>query len=364
MTVCSSQKRWLIAIIVLTWGIVLPQQQILGDELFASPHAASSSREFTTAQFTVPMRIVSYNVHLLPDIAARLAGKRGESAYRAQAIGKQLAEFDLIGLSEAFDRDYTQALLRTLQSNPTIPFAIAHGPGRSGRHLIGSGLVLASRWPIEQTHTITYSQASRFLTDGFKADGFAAKGALHARIRIGNGPNARLDCFLTHLESRSSSARQKQIAELSEFISLYAVDNYPLVIMGDFNVNAGNVNTNEADRLAPAIANTPYQQLLSSLTHQGRQLYDLGRICSPRNRGTSNAMVLGGDRRIDYVFISNPKRTFAAKLHPRTAETLAMLDTRVPEGSLSDHLAVFCQADFHWLDYMASNAARATSSTR
>lgn len=188
MTVCSSQKRWLIAIIVLTWGIVLPQQQILGDELFASPHAASSSREFTTAQFTVPMRIVSYNVHLLPDIAARLAGKRGESAYRAQAIGKQLAEFDLIGLSEAFDRDYTQALLRTLQSNPTIPFAIAHGPGRSGRHLIGSGLVLASRWPIEQTHTITYSQASRFLTDGFKADGFAAKGALHARIRIGNGP--------------------------------------------------------------------------------------------------------------------------------------------------------------------------------
>lgn len=359
MTVRLPQKRWLMATVVLTWASFLLPQQVRGDELFTPPYATPSSRECTTTQFTAPMRIVAYNVHLLPDIAARLAGKRGESAYRAQAIGKQLAGFDLIGISEAFDHDYTQDLIGTLQSNLTTPFAIAHGPKRSGGHLIGSGLVLASRWPIEQTHTITYSQASRFLTDGFKADGFAAKGALHARIRIGNGPNARVDCFLTHLESRSSSARQKQITELSKFISLYATDNYPLVIMGDFNVNA-----DETDRLASAITNTPYQQLLSSLSHQGRQLYDLGRLCPPHHRGTRDAMVQGGDRRIDYVFMSNSKSAYTAKLHPRSAQTLAMLDARVPEGSLSDHLAIFCQADFRWLDCITIKAARTPSTRR
>lgn len=75
-------------------------------------------------------------------------------------------------------------------------------------------------------------------------------------------------------------------------------------------------------------------------------------------------MVQGGDRRIDYVFMSNPKMAFAAKLHPRSAQTLAMLDAQVPEGSLSDHLAVFCQADFRWLDCTTIKSVKATSTTR
>ena len=128
----------------------------------------------------IELSLISYNVHLLPDIALKIAGKRGASEYRAGAIGEKISGYDIIGLNEVFDQDHAERLLHRLQARNEQAFHVAKGPERSGRHLIGSGLLLASRFPIEETHTITYSQASRFVTSGFKADGFAAKGALHA----------------------------------------------------------------------------------------------------------------------------------------------------------------------------------------
>lgn len=50
------------------------------------------------AETVIPLKILSYNVHLLPDVAARIAGKRSDSDYRAEAIGKQLVAYDIVGL--------------------------------------------------------------------------------------------------------------------------------------------------------------------------------------------------------------------------------------------------------------------------
>lgn len=309
-------------------GWVIPLQRIAAEKASSLIHDR-----------LVPIRVVAYNVHLLPDIASRIAGKRRDSAYRAKAIGKRLKEFDLVGISEAFDRSDASTLLKTLQTDGDAQFAMANGPARSGRHLIGSGLVLLSRWPIEQTHLLTYSHASRFLTSGFKADGFAAKGALHARLRLGDEGTMQVDCFLTHLESHSVEARAKQIKEFRTFVAKHSSIGVPALLMGDFNVTA--------DPLTTTVSRTndsPYQRLHSALSFEQRQLIDVaaGQVNGPF--GTSDVLARDGDRRIDYIFVSNPASQAGIRLIPQQTFHLPMLDENVAEGSLSDHAAVACHA--------------------
>jgi endonuclease/exonuclease/phosphatase family metal-dependent hydrolase len=292
---------------------------------------------------SVSLRIVTYNAHLLPGAAAGVAGERGAAKYRAGAIAEQLVEYDLIGICEAFDRVHSQTLIDAFQAGDPDRFQVAKGPKRSGRRLVGGGLLLLSRYPIEESHTTTYKHSSRFLTSGFKADGFAAKGALHARIRIGDDPHAVIDCFLTHLESRSKRARARQIKQLAEFIELHSTPQYPIVVMGDFNVAADAPNAVEQNG-----NKTPYQRLRAAMAHNDRQLIDVGSMFPKSRGGTSDALAEDGGGRIDYVFVSDPQATDASRLEPKEARTLPLLDDKVPEGSLSDHLGVACRIEFLW----------------
>lgn len=307
------------------------------------------ARPLAADEQIVPLRTITYNVHLLPDVAAKIAGKRGASDYRAIAIGKRLADYDLMGINEAFDSSRSRAMVQTLQASSPTKLALAFGPGRSGRHLIGSGLVLLSRWPIIDTHTITYADASRFLTSGFKADGFAAKGALHARIQLGKDPNSSLDVFLTHLESRSDKARYKQLLELSRFIAEHADGSCPIVVMGDFNVAMERSNA-----ISYSTESTPYQRMRRALSASGHPFTDVGELGTPRPFGTSNAIVEHGGRRIDYIFVSQPSANVNARLRALNTKTLQFHDDRVPEGSLSDHAAVSC--DFTYCYRVASTS--------
>ena len=295
---------------------------------------------------SVPVNIVTYNVHLLPDVAAKIAGERSQSGYRARAIAEKLADYDVVGLCEAFDPNYSRTLLDGLQAESSDAFHVARGPERSGRALIHSGLVLLSRFEIEATHTITYRNASRFVTHGFRADGFAAKGALHARLRLddptlSDESSMVIDCFLTHLESRSAQARQRQIEQLAGFIAEYSSPDNPLVVMGDFNVAADT-----ASQAALLNGNSPYRQLRAKLLYNGRQLVDVWDELEETHGGTSNALAADGGRRLDYIFVSAPRRGDASRLSPRDILALPFPDEKVPEGSLSDHLAVACRAEF------------------
>ncbi len=302
----------------------------------------SNSPSLISSEQRLPLNVIAYNVHLLPDIAAKVAGKRSEPEYRAKAIAEQLRRFDIIGICEAFDQQHSQTLIfNLLHDNPSKPFAFAIGPNRSGRHLIGSGLLFLSRFPIETTHTITFKQASRFITSGFRADGFAAKGVLHARIRIGDSPCSAIDCFLTHLESRSSNARSSQIVELSDFIAAHANRENPIIVFGDLNVTSDTVKVAEKYD-----EKSPYQLLRSKLVHNGRELVDVGTKFNHGQSGTSDALAMDGGRRIDYIFISSGKTDTNAYLDAKQVVNLPFLDTKVTEGSLSDHLAVACRVEF------------------
>lgn len=126
------------------------------------------------------VRIVTYNTHLLPAIALPFAGKRSAAAYRSQKIAEVLADYDVIGLCEVFACASRRKIIETLATESGDAIHFAQGPARSGRHMTNSGLLLCSRFPISDRNEMTYRSASRYITHGFKADSFAAKGASRA----------------------------------------------------------------------------------------------------------------------------------------------------------------------------------------
>lgn len=286
------------------------------------------------------LRVVSYNVHLLPKVARPFAGERSATEYRAIQIAEELAEFELLGLCEAFDEKSRLAMIQRLQERSPEELHFALGPKRSGRHLIGGGLLLLSKFPIVDQNVLTYRSATRVTTHGMKSDGFAAKGALHVRLEM-DIVDTQLDCFLTHLDSQSSEVRTKQVTELCAFVSKHHDAEVPLIVMGDFNIEAPSGAG--ADGLA-VHEQSEYQELLGNLNSIDRgDFLDLGHQIAVGPRGSSNATEPDGGRRIDYVFISDSTPTSLSKLIGKQAKHLPLLDKDVAEGSLSDHAAVACE---------------------
>jgi endonuclease/exonuclease/phosphatase family metal-dependent hydrolase len=172
----------------------------------------------------VPLSVLFFNTHLLPGVAQLVAGHRGQDDYRTQAIAARLTQYDIVGLCEVFETRRRDGIVRRVQEASGGAYSWVGSDGATGRSLIGGGLLLLTRMPIEgepQVHA--YSAASRVYNTGIKADGLAAKGVIHARLRAGPGPGAGdgvfVDCFLTHLESISAKARARQIDELAAFIA-------------------------------------------------------------------------------------------------------------------------------------------------
>ncbi|MBL9162604.1 MAG: endonuclease/exonuclease/phosphatase family protein [Planctomycetaceae bacterium] len=300
--------------------------------------ARSSAQELLLLPPVAPegnVRLLFFNTHLLPTIAQTVAGHRGQDDYRTAAIANQLDRFDLVGLCEVFESRRRQEIIRVLQSNSNNAFHAIEQPKPWGRHLIGSGLLLLSRYPIVgEPHFLTYQDASRVLTNGWKADGFAAKGVIHAQLRLSDQPPVQIDCFLTHLESVSSAARAKQLTELAGFIAANTSPDRPAILMGDLNVTADYP-------INAASTATEYGQLTSDMRYGQQRFVDLWPAFYAERGGTSDALVLEKARRIDYVFLSPPP-TIGPVLAPTEIRIEPFLDEKVKQGSLSDHAGVAC----------------------
>ena len=291
---------------------------------------------------SAPLQVLFFNTHLLPAIAQSVAGHRGQDDYRTAAMAAHLHHFDLVGLCEVFESRRRREIVRIVQENSTQAFHAIEPPKVWGRHLIGSGLLLLTRLAIESDpHFLTYRSASRVLTNGWKADGFAAKGAIHARLCLGPEPGMLADCFLTHLESVSATARAAQIAELATFVATHASPARPCLVMGDMNVAAEHPP-------ALAAAGSEYRLLTDSLQLGGAPLVDLWPQLQAGRGGTRDALAREECRRIDYFFLSPPLRQAAVHWAPLGVRVEPYLDANVKQGSLSDHAGVACELALRW----------------
>ena len=205
---------------------------------------------------SVTLKVLTYNIEGLGWPA------RSSRATQLAEIGKQLAAMrasgtgpDIVLFQEMFSGGAKNAVLSS-----GYP-AIAPGPRRTTRafestreklpgkskikrgeigvHFQGSGLAIASRYPIVATDLRAYGTRS---CAGL--DCLANKGIMLARVAIPGLPTP-IDIYNTHMNSRGASkapakrnlaAHDRQALEASEFIDNTHDDAFPVVLGGDFNM--------------------------------------------------------------------------------------------------------------------------------
>jgi len=287
---------------------------------------------------TANLRVISYNVQFLPGPAA-VANKRKNPKYRARAIGQKMAEFDIVCLNEVFDDAPRNLLLDQLKEAWGDDYQVIAGPNPKDNRSNG-GLAIASRLPFVETHSVIYTKASDPKKYGFRADGFAAKGVLHARVRRSKDADDDdyLDIFVTHMEARVDEIRLEQYPELAAFVAQHSDAHHPVLILGDFNTRGDPSYQKDPD--------APYHLLYAALDKNlpTARLIDSWPSMYPEKLGGTNEQESSDiGHRIDYVFMANPEAAISE---------LKLIDIRVngyldPEVfALSDHSAV--EADLHW----------------
>ena len=283
------------------------------------------------------LKVITYNVQFLPSLAS-FKNQRGEPAYRAKRIAEEIRAYDIVGLQETFHEKYRALLLEALGEYWKDGFQTMISP-KDPKRAINGGCLIATQRPIIETNSTIFKHYSRPLDYGFRADGFAAKGVIHARIaRSKKERDNTIDVFVTHLEARADDLRHKQYEEISEFIRQISDASTPCLIMGDFNTG-GNLYA----RREPASA---FHLLLNALqeSRPDQEVLDLWpTLMGEMHGGTTEQNPQNGGKRIDYCFLSNPKPPHT-RLRPVAIRVEVFLDERVE--ALSDHNAV--TATFLW----------------
>ncbi|KAJ1928200.1 hypothetical protein IWQ60_002278 [Tieghemiomyces parasiticus] len=186
-----------------------------------------------------------------------------------------LPHYDVITLQEMFAFASTRRgrLIRAAEEQG-FRFWIA-SPSKSLWDLsIDGGLLILSRYPIVERDSIRY-------TRGQHSDWLAAKGVLYAKIAV--NPDSHLHIFTTHtqasygrvtpIDDASVLIRFDQFAHLSEFMRNKVASRLPgepVVVQGDFNVDARVHDDGESEDLHDKRSSEEYREAVSILEGRGR----------------------------------------------------------------------------------------------
>lgn len=215
---------------------------------------------------------LSYNLYCLPGIAASFSPSSCPLATeRSSAFLKHIPSYDVIALQEVWDPRFKSlekyARLNNLHvAGSSAPSALKYLTLR----IFGGGLMIMSKYPIVETQEITFDKGSH-------SDAFVTKGVLYAKIKV---DASYIHVFNTHLqasyghefnfeENTYSTIRKKQLKKFAGFIQrVTSKDNYPILLAGDFNVNA---------RSAPGsgVDSKEYTEMLALLQHTSYKIVDL-----------------------------------------------------------------------------------------
>lgn len=291
----------------------------------------------SAADNTTTFRVITYNVQFLPEPVSS-KNKRPQPEYRAHRIAEEVSPFDLVALQETFHGRHRPMLSDQLRVAWNGVLRSLHSPTPEGFYTSG-GCLLMTRLPMRDKSSLVFTDYSQPRDYGLRADGFAAKGVIHARI----APNAEepgntIDVYVTHLEARADHLRPKQYAQMAKFIHQTNDPTHPFLLLGDLNTKG----------------QPKYQQDPNS---QYTELFRQLRAAHPASRVTDVWPLLRGDalggtteqesdkigKRIDYIIVGNPRPPHP-QLTPVAIEVKTFQDPRVV--ALSDHNAV--AATFRW----------------
>ncbi|KAH7035153.1 Endonuclease/exonuclease/phosphatase [Microdochium trichocladiopsis] len=166
-----------------------------------------------------------------------LSEKRSE---RLSAIARQLVATEptphIVALQEVWVEDDYNHIRRETRS--ILPYGKRYHAGP-----FGAGLVILSKWPIEESSMRRYPLNGR-PTAFFRGDWFVGKGVACARIRYGPGAKDIIEVFNTHVHTKYEHAPQKdtylthrisQAWELAKLVRGAVERGHLAIALGDFN---------------------------------------------------------------------------------------------------------------------------------
>ncbi|KAJ1513725.1 hypothetical protein HMI55_005285 [Coelomomyces lativittatus] len=228
-----------------------------------------------------------------------------------------------------------------------------------------AGLLILTRYPILQHAHLTFRRS-------LNSCRFIAKGAMYARIALGNAPGQHLHLFNTHLQKTNPSVprdqlfhewqvRQDQILELRSFIIEQTANKHPLdpiLLVGDFNLNSipnfpGAMHSEEYKALFHLLCQGSSSQpimlwldtLLQKYGHHPITYGDIDKITkAPLETMFTDKLDQGSCRATDYALwcpgspCANESSAISLDLNNVRVEPLKV--TNQPYTQLSDHYAI------------------------
>ncbi|CAL3973245.1 unnamed protein product [Diplocarpon coronariae] len=159
---------------------------------------------------------------------------------RLLEIGKRIASADpvphIVGLQECWAQEDYKSIRQ--QTKHILPFGKFYHSG-----IFGGGLVILSKWPIEESSMFRYPLNGR-PTAFFRGDWFVGKGVACARIRFGPGLKDIMEVFTTHLHAPYEREpndsyichRTAQAWEIAKLMRAAAEKGHLVLGLGDFNM--------------------------------------------------------------------------------------------------------------------------------
>ncbi|KAI0897316.1 DNase I-like protein [Annulohypoxylon nitens] len=205
------------------------------------------------------INVLSLNVWGIPYISQ-------DRTTRIEEIGRQIVKANpqphIVGLQECFSRGDFDRIHQETRS--ILPYSKQYFAGP-----LGTGLVLLSRWPIEET-SVTRYPLNGSPTALFHGDWYAGKGVAYARVRYGKGPDDVINVFNTHLHAYYSGNeylchRVSQAWELAKILraaSRKCHGKALTILLGDLNAEPTSLPYRILEHFVPDMHDTWLQDSL------------------------------------------------------------------------------------------------------
>lgn len=279
---------------------------------------------------------MSYNLFCLPWLATAFSPTScPRSSERSNAFLEHTLNYDVISLQEIWNPGYKTVERFARKNNLHV---VGSSTPTTANYLnlrvFGGGLMIVSKHPITDTEQIVFDKGSQ-------SDRFVTKGVLYAKIKIGS---SYVHVFNTHMQASYgyefdwsgsnpyTPIRQKQLKKMASFIDrVTCKDKFPILIMGDFNVNARVSPDDGAD-------SSEYIEMMRLLQSPSYKVVDILK----EQHGNEHPVTYGGNGVLhgEEIKIGGQRLDFILELKKDTSAhhfDYELLDSRVVPFKVADN---------------------------
>ena len=179
------------------------------------------------------INILAYNVWDLKYIAK---SRTERLEVIAERLANKIPHPEIVGLQECFTQEHYHKIRK--YTKKILPYGKFFHSG-----IFGGGLVILSKWPIEESTMFRYPLNGR-PTAFFRGDWFVGKGVACARIRLSPRENDIAEVFCTHMHAPYEREpndsylchRTAQAWEIAKLMRGAAERGHLVIGLGDFNI--------------------------------------------------------------------------------------------------------------------------------